>query len=178
MFHSATELLIDYWRSLRGEAAVPSRASVDPAGFVAVAPRTFIAARDMRETFAFRLAGESLIDLHGRPLHGQELSQLWRPLHRRRLEGLLDSALAAGEPLVISAEAWTAEGSHLRLEVLFLPLAGPSGLADRFLGLYQPQAGVWRGPIGELALLAAFGVADEAEQLHLRLATVDGRQIA
>jgi hypothetical protein len=178
MFHSNTERLIDYWRSLRDEDAVPSRASVDPTGFVAVAPRTFIAGRDLRDAFAFRLAGESLIDLHGRHLQGQTLSQLWRPLHRRRLEGLLESALAAGEPLVISAEAWTAEGSHVRLEVLFLPLAGPSGLADRFLGLYQPSSGVWRGPIGELALLSAFGVADEDEQLHLRLATLDGRQIA
>jgi hypothetical protein len=178
MFHSNTERLIDYWRSLRDEDAVPSRASVDPTGFVAVAPRTFIAGRDLRDAFAFRLAGESLIDLHGRHLQGQTLSQLWRPLHRRRLEGLLESALAAGEPLVISAEAWTAEGSHVRLEVLFLPLAGPSGLADRFLGLYQPSSGVWRGPIGELALLSAFGVADEDEQLHLRLATLDGHQIA
>jgi hypothetical protein len=178
MFHSNTELLIGYWRSLRGEDAVPARASVDPAAFVAVAPRVFIAGRDVRDAFVFRLAGESLIDLHGRPLHGQTLSQLWRPLHRRRLEELMESALAAGEPLVISAEAWTAEGSHVRLEVLFLPLAGPSGLADRFLGLYQPHAGVWRGPIGELALLSAFGVADEAEQPHLRLATLDGRQIA
>jgi hypothetical protein len=178
MFHSNTEQLIGYWRSLRGEAAVPARASVDPTGFVAFAPRTFIASRDQRDAFAFRLAGESLIDLHGRQLHGQALSQLWRPVHRRRLEGLLEAALSAGEPLVIAAEAWTAEGSHVRLEVLFLPLAGPFGLADRFLGLYQPHASVWRGPIGELALLSAFGVADEAEQLHLRLATLDGRQIA
>ena len=178
MFHSNTEHLIGYWRSLRGVGPVPSRAAVDPSGFVAVAPRTFIAGRDARDAFAFRLAGESLIDLHGRQLRGQTLSQAWRPLHRRRLEGLLESALSAGEPLVIAAEAWTAEGSHVRLEVLFLPLAGPSGCADRFLGLYQPHSGVWRGPIGELALLSAFGVADEAEQLHLRLAPLDGRQIA
>ena len=180
MFHSATERLIDYWRSLRADAAVPPRASVDPAGFVAVAPRTFIAARDRRDAFAFRLAGESLIDLHGRPLHGQALSQLWRPLHRRRLEGLLESALAACEPLVISAEAWTAEGSHLRLEVLFLPLAGrTSGVADRFLGLVSAaRRRLAPGPNGELALLAAYGVADEADPPPLRLATLDGRQIA
>jgi hypothetical protein len=178
MFHSNTELLIDYWRSLRGEDAVPARASVDPAGFVALAPRIFIAARDKRDEFALRLAGESLIELHGRRLQGQALGQLWRLAHRRRLAGLLEGALAAGEPLVISAEAWTVAASHLRLEVLFLPLAGPAGVADRFLGLYQPTAGVWRGPIGELTLLAALGVADETQQTHLRLATLDGRRIA
>ena len=178
MFHSNTERLIGYWRSLRVDGAVPLRASVDPAAFVALAPRTFIASRDGRDEFAFRLAGESLIDLHGRLLHGQALGQLWRQVHRQRLAGLLDSSLGAGEPLVISAEAWTPEASHLRLEVLFLPLAGPGDTADRFFGLYQPSAGAFRGPIGELALLAAYGVADETEQTHLRLATLNGRQTA
>jgi hypothetical protein len=178
MFHSNTERLIDYWRGLRVDRPTPSRADVDPAGFVAVAPRTFIASRDARGEFELRLAGEMLIDLHGRQLRGEKVVRLWRPLHRQRLAGLLEAALAAGEPLVISAEAWGPETVHLRLEVLFLPLAGPRGIADRFLGLYQPTTGVWRGPVGELALLGGYGVADETLPFHLRLATVDGRQLA
>jgi hypothetical protein len=178
MFHSNTERLIDYWRALRGEAAVPARASVDPTDFVALAPRRFIVARGEGGEFAFRLAGEQLIDLHDRSLQGEPLEKVWRLVHRRRLSSLLEAALAAGEPLVISAEAWSADAAHLRLEILFLPLAGPDGVADRFLGLYQPSAGACRGPIGELALLGAYGVADEAEEPHLRLATLDGRQIA
>lgn len=178
MFHSNTELLIDYWRGLRGDDAVPARAAVDPAGFVALASRNFVASRDVRGEFAFRFAGESVIDLHGRPLRGQALGRLWRPVHRRRLAGLLECALAAGEPLVIGAEAWTREASQVRLEVLFLPLTGPDGAADRFLGLYQPSVGALRGVIGELALLAAYGVADEIEQPRLQLATLNGRQIA
>jgi len=180
MFHSNTELLIDYWRGLRGDAAVPARAAVDPGGFAAIASRTFVASRSARGEFAFRLAGEMIIDLHGHPLRGQALDRLWRPLHRRRLGSLLENTLAAAEPLVIGAEAWTGEAFHVRLEVLFLPLTGPGGTADRFLGLYQPSTGAWRGPVGELALLAAHGVADEEAMArsHLRLATLNGRQIA
>jgi hypothetical protein len=178
MFHSNTERLIDYWRGLRVDRPAPSRATVDPSGFVSVAPRTFIASRDARGEFELRLAGEMLIDLHGRQLRGEELGRLWRPIHRRRLAGLLEAALAACEPLVISGEAWGRDAAHIRLEVLFLPLAGPAGIADRFLGLYQPTTGVWRGPVGELALLGGYGVADETLPFHLRLATVDGRQLA
>ena len=178
MFHSNTERLIDYWRGLRVDRPVPSRAAVDPSGFVAVAPRTFIASRNVRGEFELRLAGEMLIDLHGRQLRGEPLERLWRPIHRRRLSGLLEAALAAGEPLVTSAEAWGRDAVHLRLEVLFLPLAGADGAADRFLGLYQPTSGAWRGPVGELALLGGYGVADETLPFHLRLATVDGRQLA
>lgn len=157
---------------------MPARTSVDPTDFVAVAPRTFIVARDTNGEFAFRLAGEQLIDLHDRPLRRKSLEKVWRLAHRRRLSSLLRAALGAGEPMVISAEAWSADAAHLRLEILFLPLSGPDGAADRFLGLYQPITGACRGPIGELALLAAYGVADETEEPHLRLATLDGRQIA
>jgi hypothetical protein len=178
MFHPNTERLIDYWRDLRVEQPIPARAAVDPSGFVALAPRTFIANRDARGEFELRLAGETVIDLHRRPLRGETLASLWRLIHRRRLAGLLEAALAAGEPLVISAEAWGPEAAHLRLEVLFLPLVGPDGVADRFLGLYQPISGASRGPISELAVLGAQGVADETLPFHLRLAAVDGRQTA
>jgi hypothetical protein len=178
MFHSNTEQLIGYWRRLRRDGAVPARAAVDPSGFVALASRTFVAARAADGEFEFRLAGEMVIDLLGRPLRGAGLAVGWRAVHRRRIAGLLEAALTAGEPLVIAAEAWTRDASHLRLEVLFLPLSGPHGAADRFLGLYQPVAGKWRGPIGELALVGAHGVADDMLRAHLRLAAVDGRQIA
>lgn len=178
MFHSNTERLIEYWRTLRGGLAVPRRTSVDPTDFVAAAPRTFIVGRGAHGDFSFRLAGEQLIDLHHRQLRGEPLQTVWRLVHRRRLSGLLEVALAAGEPLVIAAEAWSADAAHLRLEILFLPLSGPDGVADRFLGLYQPSAGAFSGPIGELALLGAHGVAEEIDEPHLRLATVDGRQIA
>ena len=120
MFHSNTERLIDYWRTLRGDLALPARSSVDPTDFVAMAPRTFIIARDDGGEFAFRLAGEQLIDLHDQPLHGEPLQKVWRQVHRRRLSSLLEAALAAGEPLVISAEAWSADAAHLRLEICLL----------------------------------------------------------
>jgi hypothetical protein len=180
MFHSNTELLIDYWRAVRGADMLPARASVDPSGFVALASRAFVASRVRAGEFAFRLAGETVIDLHGQQLRGSQVGQLWRPLHRRRLSSLLETSLGACEPLVIAAEGWAGDGAHLRLEVLFLPLLGPDGDADRFLGLYQPTpgAGYLRIRIGEMALLAAYGVADEIEPTHLRLATLDGRRIA
>jgi hypothetical protein len=178
MFHPSTERLIDYWRDLRVDQPMPARAAVDPSGFVALAPRAFIASRDSLGAFELRLAGEMVIELHGRQLRGEQVGRLWRPIHRQRLAGLMEAALAAGEPLVITAEAWSPDASRLRLEVLFLPLLGPDAIADRFLGLYQPISGVWRGPVSELALLAAHGVADETLPFHLRLVSVDGRQTA
>ncbi|HVN00849.1 MAG TPA: PAS domain-containing protein [Caulobacteraceae bacterium] len=178
MFHPGTELLIDYWRGLPRRGPAPARADVDPGCFAALAPRAFTAALEAGEP-TFRLAGEQLIELHGRALAGEPVSQTWRLIHRRRLAGLVCAALASGEPLVLAAEAWT--GAHrVRLEVLFAPLTSRAGAVDRCLGLYQLTAGVWAGPIGELAITGAFGVADPPTPTssHLRLAAVDGLRIA
>ena len=43
MFHSNTELLIDYWRSRRGDLAAPRRADIDPLDFAPAVHRVFIA---------------------------------------------------------------------------------------------------------------------------------------
>jgi hypothetical protein len=176
MFHSNTELLIDYWRGLSADGRVPARAAVDPGDFAPLAPRAFVAGLERGE-LTFRLAGEELIGLHGRYLAGEAVANAWRLVHRRRLAGLVGAAVASGEPLVLAAEGCTSS-QRLRLEVLLAPLTSAGGQVDRCLGLYQLTRGVWAGPIGELAIIGAFGVADEPRRVHLRLAAVDGRLIA
>ncbi|MGH6955832.1 MAG: PAS domain-containing protein [Caulobacteraceae bacterium] len=173
MAHPNTELLIEYWRSLRRSARVPDRAGVDPAGFARLAPWAFMAGRGEDGAFAWRLAGEAVIALHGRPLAGTSFLALWRAPCRARLAATLSGALVAGEPAVVAAQAPVGRAERLELEVLFAPLSGPGGSADRFLGLYQPLRGHLAAPLGELAL-AERGAASRA----LRLATLDGRRIA
>jgi len=68
MFHLNTELLIDYWRARRGERRIPARSDIDPAAFAALLPQAFILVRDPDGVFRFRLAGETINDLHGRGL--------------------------------------------------------------------------------------------------------------
>jgi hypothetical protein len=148
---------------------MPSRAELDPGCFAAHAPRAFVAAREMSDV-RFRLAGEDLIELVGRTAAGGSVLALWRPEHRGRVNALLGASLIAGEPMVIEAEgvATARDAQALRLEMLFAPLIGPEGVADRFLGLCQPLAGSAHGPVAGLAILAVNGHA--AGRAHLRLA--------
>ncbi len=178
MFHLNTELLIDYWRGRRGERALPRRAQIDPADFVQLLPAVFIAVRAEGGDYRFRLVGEAVSEAHGRALVGQDLATLWRFEHRRRLAGVLDGALRDYVPAVIATEARTDEVAMTRHEILFAPLAGTDDRADRFLGLYQSLSGRGRGPLRELAIAAVNGVRGETLEPHLRLAAVDGRQIA
>jgi len=181
MFHSNTELLIDYWRATKGDGPLPARAEVDPAAFAGLLPQVFIAGRRSSGVYPLRLAGEFVIDLHGRGLRGEDHAQLWSRGHRMELQLALEQALSRGEPVVVSAEGATDEGACLRLEVLFAPLAGPDGLADRFLGLYQPTSAVapLRGrPVRELQIRAVGGADVRTIAPRLRLAAVDGRRLA
>jgi hypothetical protein len=181
MFHSNTELLIDYWRAKKGRAALPARVQVDPSEFAALLPQTFIAGRSGAGIYPLRLAGEFMVELHGRGLRGEDLAHLWIRQHRLELTAALEAALRDPEPVVISAEGRADDGPLLRLEVLFAPLSGPSGRPDRFIGLYQPTsaAGAMSGrPVRELAIRAVGGAVIATDAPRLRLAALDGRRIA
>jgi hypothetical protein len=180
MFHSNTELLIDYWRTRRGERALPPRARIDPADFAALLPQAFIVAREAGD-LRFRLAGETINDLHGRFLGSQTLLPLWRADHRGHLTTVLDASLHGASPVVIDAEAETHGGGLSRLEILFAPLAGPDGQADRFLGLYQPATPFGRSSrtaLQDLAIRGVNGALSRPAPPKLRLAVVNGRRIA
>jgi hypothetical protein len=178
MFHLNTELLIDYWRERRGERALPRRSQIDPADFVQLLPSVFIAVRAEGGGYRFRLVGEAVSEAHGHALVGQDLAALWRLEHRRRLGAVLDGALRDAVPAVIAAEARTDEADMSRYEILFAPLAGTDDRADRLIGLYQSVSSRGRGRLRELAITAVNGVRGETLEPHLRLAAVDGRQIA
>ncbi len=178
MGHSNTELLIDYWRDKRGTRRFPARGDIDPSGFVHLAPSVFIVERRPLGDLRFRLAGEAVAELHGGPLGGASLLALWRADHRQHLAAALEATLRAGRPLVIEAAASGAEGEPVRLELLFAPLVGPSGLPDRFLGLCQPLSGRATPPLKPLAIVGLAGAPLNVPAAGPRLAAVDGRRIA
>ena len=178
MFHSNTELLIDYWRTRRGGRPMPRRADIDPTGFPALAPQAFIAQRETSGDVIFRLAGEMIVELHAMPLGGESLLRLWRPDCRARLSMLLGAALAHAAPMALRAEASNEQALATELEVLFAPLTARDGTPDRFLGLYQPLRPRWLGSFGPLSILAVNGLPGAGEPTRPHLAAVDGRRIA
>ncbi|HEY1427112.1 MAG TPA: PAS domain-containing protein [Caulobacteraceae bacterium] len=178
MFASNTEQLLGYWRTRRGGLPAPRRADIDVADFAPLAPQVFIAETAHGGDIRFRLAGEAVAALRAAPLNGESLLSLWAAEHRGRLSRLLARALAEAEPLVVLASASSADGQESRFELLFAPLAGPTGAYDRFLGLWQPTPVRAAMRIGPLAIVALNGFADEARRANLRLAALDGRRIA
>jgi hypothetical protein len=176
VFHSNTEMLIDYWRSHAFLSA-----PIDPAAFAPLAPQVFLLGRNGPGSYAFRLAGGLVRDLFARDLRGTSALELWRPRDAAPLRTALESARRRPEPLVAQAHALT-EHAALPVEVLFAPLGGDGIRAERILGLVQPLTMVARlrgEPVRRLALehLCSAGPANEPAP-HLRLAALNGRRIA
>lgn len=181
LFHSTTELLIDYWRSCARDGRAPARSAVNPADFPQLLPQIFILGRTASGIYPVRLAGGFVADLHGCDLRRRNGLTLWSERDRPRLQTALEEARRRPEPLVAVAEV-LADGASMGMEVLFAPLADQEGGPDRFLGLYQPlgfTARLQGRTARALAVrdLRRAGPANE-EAPRLRLATLDGRRIA
>jgi hypothetical protein len=181
MFHASTERMIDYWMSRARPGEAPSRAAIQPADFRQLMPQVFILGREGRGDYPVRLAGGFVADLHGRDLRGVNALDLWSYADRLLLQGALEEVRNQPEPLVATVEAMT-DAETLPMEVLFAPLASHDGGPDRYLGLYQPLSMVARlmGRHAQRLCLRGLrrpGAANE-EAPRLRLAAIDGRQVA
>lgn len=181
MVHPNTERLTEYWRARRGESPLPRRADIDPMAFHQLLPQTFIVGRSEQGLFPFRLVGGLIADLHQSDLRARCLLELWRPNDRWQLKSALEFARRRPEPLVVHADMQADGVPPLPFEILFAPMTGPSGEADRFLGHMQPLAPVSRlmgRPAQTLAIASIARQDGEDAAPSLKLAAVDGRRIA
>lgn len=182
MFHSNTERLIDYWRTCRGENALPTRTAIDPGAFTDLLPQIFMLGREAPGRYRFRLSGGFVANLHGRELKGEQGLPLWAPADRPRVQSALELCRASADPIVINAQVMAPEMAPFAMEILAAPLASPEGDVDRFLGLYQPTGALEWLQEGVQRLLSvdnvlSTGSASELEPT-LRLAVINGRQLA
>jgi hypothetical protein len=158
-------------------------------GFGPLLSQLLILGCDRQGRATFRLAGGMVTQLHGRDLRDAELVALWQRDQRKQLMAHLDAARQTAQPLVLQASTAGIHGSRLDLEITLAPLEGPSGEADRFIGLYQlltPTPFLSGRPMSQLtlaaaALIPASGAAQRgmaASPPHLRLVVNNGRRVA
>ncbi len=177
MFHPDTQLLIDQWTALaagdQSSAGAPARAAVDPAAFGGRLPRVFVAER-LEDDIRFRLAGGWIEDLHGGSLKGRAVLALWSPVSQPLVRAALNQCVGQTRPVVIV----NAVGSRgVVVEVVVAPLRGPSGAADRYLGLIAPSATLALAKDESRLLTARLSVAAEGRPRVLTaLAPVTGRR--
>jgi hypothetical protein len=179
MFHPDTQFLIDHWTDLSRRAAtragIPARADLAPDALGLRLPRAFIAERPGDDA-VLRLAGTWIEAFHGERLKDRSLLSLWAPASRPMVAAALTQALREGRPVVILAQAGETAS---QIEITVAPLRGPSGEADRVVGLYAPTATMTLAAQESRLLTARLSVgAGESTRASLSLAAVRGRRLA
>lgn len=140
-----------YWQSLRSNGRIPSRDQLDPGAIRHALPDVFIL-EDVETTRGrvasprFRLAGTRLCSLFVRELRGARLDSLWSSADMEALSAVTGRVMLAGEPALIAASGTTAQGDHLAIELVLLPLRSGDGGNDRIFGSLTPVSRpVWIG---------------------------------
>lgn len=179
MYHCGAQFLIDHWTALPGAASIPARARFEPMRFGVRTAGLFLADRN-QEAGRLRLAGGLVEQFHGRHLTGAPWMSGWREDSRAELTEAVHEAFRQARPMVITASA---PGLSGLIQIATAPLRGPSGAADRFVGLYQPLDPEDRSAksVGPFTLVQAEIVAIEQAGVRRRpglsLASLNGRLI-
>jgi hypothetical protein len=140
MKHPASRELYAYWNQLRGDAAAPRRAAIEPADIRAILGDTFILEVADRQTYRFRLAGTRLCAAYGRELKGRNLLDFWSAEDREGMATLLAAVSEDAAATVLGIEATSGRDRDLSFEMLILPLWHDGPLYDRVLGVLAPMA--------------------------------------
>ena len=178
MFHTGTSRLIERWSGLNA-ARPPLRADFDPTLVADLLPLMFLLGRE-GDRLAFRIAGEGLRDLFGRPLRGTDVFSLFTATAAAVARRAALDSIRDGTPMVLIATGRSDMGGQLPLESVLAPLIGDHGAADRLVGLIQPTATLAHlegRPVAEMTVRMA-AAAGTRVRPPLRLATIDGQRIA
>lgn len=194
MAHSGTLTFLSYWRGLQpSPVQAPSREHFDPAALKSLIPQLIMLSGE-DAAHRFRLAGGFVNAFHGYELKATAFPALFRSpfidtvhaaliMSRRREQPLLLSLSAPWRSFDTIEEDAASQTDTVTFEVCLCPLRGPSGQADRFVGVYQttsvPPKNP-RGAIGRYALESSrlYEPNRGAAAAHLRLVVDEGKRIA
>jgi hypothetical protein len=155
MKHRSCQTLYDHWRDRRGGRPLPERSEIDPSSIRTALGDTFILSFNPQANHPFRLAGTRVCALFGRELKGYAFNDLWGAAQCQEVAGVVRAAADDSVAVVAGATGHNAEGHHVDLELLLLPLRHCGQTHLRMIGALAPLlAPYWLGasPVTSLRL--------------------------
>jgi len=131
--HCDTERLYSHWQSLR-EDGLPSHRCWDPAQIPKLTPNMLILELNSDDDFVYRFAGTEVCDFVGVELTGRRMKDFFpSPDVYAATDSMQRAMLGVPCGQLSSYKVRGAAGRECDAELLFLPLAGKNGTADRLL---------------------------------------------
>ena len=139
--------LLDYWLDLRRSSSVPDRAAFDPSPVADLLPYFWIVKREPDSgRYRFRLAGEELRTLLGRPMRGHYMDDVFGP-NCGPLSKAMDETLAGPTVHHMAGPMYRNGRVMIHAERLALPMSD-AGMVDTVFGATVfdwPQRGMRAG---------------------------------
>jgi hypothetical protein len=135
-----TRKMYAYWNERRGSRLAPERGDIEPGAIREILGDSFIVSFDADGDHPFRLAGTRVCALFGHELKGKPFVQFWDLASRNLVRTLAASVADEGGAVVAGVGGRTAQGSHVDLELLLLPLYHRGDMRLRLLGVLAPLA--------------------------------------
>jgi hypothetical protein len=138
MKHASTREVFDYWNDRRGNRIAPERGDIEPGAIRRVLKDTFILAHEPPGGHRFRLAGTQICALFCRELKGEAFIDLWSKAEQAALRDHVAIVANESEGMIIGITGSNADGAHIDLELLLLPLVHRNRSQARLLGVLAP----------------------------------------
>lgn len=127
---SRLRLLLDTWRTVRGDRHLPDRRDFDPLDMVPILPMLWMCDYEpAADIFRFRLAGERIREAHGQPIIGYPVTDLVQDDgHKQVLHGILKRVI--DEPLVLFTDGYLyhCQERYVRGCRLIFPMTSNDGM--------------------------------------------------
>jgi hypothetical protein len=121
----ATIKALEYWRTCKGDRAMPSRADISPSALRTVLPQIGLvdvpAAGDRPTAYTVRLAGDAITQVFG-PLTGKPIDEFLPPEILERWIACFDTARTSAAPVRAASRIAYQNKTWLQSEVLLAPL--------------------------------------------------------
>jgi hypothetical protein len=136
-----------YWDALRGGAAIPMRADIDPRGLTDVLEFAFILERIAPGVGRFRLAGMHLSDLMGMEVRGMPVTAMFLPQARKEISEIFEKVLETPSVAILDLQGDGGFGrARIEAKMLLAPLKNDFGDVNRILGGLQSVSAIGRQP--------------------------------
>lgn len=129
-----TQLLFEYWCSIRGHEIVPCRSDVRPVAILPLLPNLMILEYKADNAVVFRLAGTGCVETLGIELTGTNIFDLIAP--RQRVRAVHRINLVRNHPcgLLAQEKLRSKFNTPLVAEIIYLPLRDSAGQITQLLG--------------------------------------------
>jgi hypothetical protein len=124
----------DYWRSKRGDRAMPRRSDIDPAEIPRLLP--YILITEMLEEgtrYRYRLAGSAVTEAFGRSLTGKYVDEIMTGQYRDFIARLYRSLYLDRRCIFCESRYTNGVRSGISTKRLFMPLSTDERLVDQVL---------------------------------------------